>query len=727
MSEPEEEGLIWKANAGPQERFLACSAFEALYGGQAGGGKSEALLMAALRHIPKPDYRALLLRRTFPELKRSLIDRSMKWYPIVGGEFTGSPTPMWRFPSGAVIEFGHLQYEHDVHAYMSAEYQFIGFDELSLFTESQYTYMLSRLRSASGIPSRVRSGTNPPPDLTGAWVLRRWAPWLDFGPDYHGVRAASGETLYFVNSRKDGEKYVDQDTLDEEGNPAMARVFFRARIADNPHLEENDPGYRSRLLGLDAVSRAQLLDGDWSRIDTPGALWQRDWINTKRVTSHPRLDRIGIGLDPSGSHRKGSDEAGIIVAGVGPCSCRGERQDHGFVIHDASGVMHPQEQVKTAVELYHRYKANFVVCEQNFGGGWLEVAFRDADPTVNLVLEASTRSKTVRAEPVAALYDTSRLAGGVVHHVGTPSGLENEMCFAAGTRVITARGNIAIEHVRVGDLALTRQGWRRVSWAGQTGVMPVGEIRTASGSVLRCTSSHPVYVEGQGFVSASDINVGEGIVACDPSLVSAWSSKRKDIFSRTTVTSNRVAVQDASRSFFIAPSGSMPTGQFLADGTFITGTTIGAITPSRTSSRSAQQSTSENMDRRVLPSSRTRFAVSDEGASGLRGGLTTCAAVGVGLRFKHVHIEPFFALGSVSAPGSEPVYDLTVDDAHEFFAEGVLVHNCTFNPIRSSLSPGRMDALVFVLTKLMLEQGGSMEGVVSEGERTWTRKRGMMV
>lgn len=444
---------VW-SERGPQAEFLSSPAFEVGFGGAAGGGKSESLLMDAMRDVKHPQYRALLLRRTIREMRRSLIDRALHgWYNRVApGGFVGSPSPLWRFPSGAIIEFGNLETEGDLENYQSAEYQYIGFDELCHFTRKMYTYMLSRLRSSHGIKSRVRSGFNPPADMTGAWVVQHFAPWVDRGPDYHGVRVESGESLHVIASRDGGEQYVPKGTIDEEGNAATARVFIAARIKHNPYIDKKDPMYRSRLLKLDPVTRAQLLDGDFSRMDKPGALWQRAVINAGRVTSHPVLYRIGVGLDPSGSHRKGSDEAGIVRAGLGPCFCnrvknaRGElvREEHVFVYRDDSGVLPATQQARRAIAAYHEDAADFVAAEINYGGEWIAATIAEIDDveledgrkvsgrTVNVAVEHVSKGKVVRAEPVAALYgklnDYGELEGCKVHHVGEFAGLENEMC-----------------------------------------------------------------------------------------------------------------------------------------------------------------------------------------------------------------------------------------------------------------------------------------------------------
>lgn len=263
------DDILWRPNPGPQTRFLALSSYEVAYGGSAGSGKSAALLMGALRFVDRPAYRALLLRRTFPELEKSLIERSFQLYPkAFPGTRYNEQKKVWIFPSGARVYFGHLERDGDVHAYQSAEFQYLGFDELTSFSERQYTYMLSRARSSTGIPIRIRGATNPGGEGHD-WVFRRWGPWLDPAAEQ---RAEPGEVLWYVNDDT-GERYVPKDAAG-----ALSRCFVPARLADNPHLLENDPAYVDRLKGLDALTRAQLLDGNWLAKPARGLLFKRGWF-----------------------------------------------------------------------------------------------------------------------------------------------------------------------------------------------------------------------------------------------------------------------------------------------------------------------------------------------------------------------------------------------------------------------------------------------------------------
>jgi len=260
---------IWKPSPGPQERFHRSPAFEVLYGGQAGGGKTESLLVEALRYVDVPGYNAILFRRTFPELQQpeGLIERSYRLCPILQGKYHETKL-RWRFPSGAILVFRHMERDADRLKHQSAEYAYIGFDELTTFTEAQYRYLFSRARTTCGVPPRVRAGTNPG-GIGHEWVKRRWGPWLD---GRHPQPATNGEVRWF---RPENGAEVECAPGDPEG---LARTFIKSTVWDNPYLIKKDPGYIARLKALPLVERMQLLEGDWDIMAGAGTVIKRDWF-----------------------------------------------------------------------------------------------------------------------------------------------------------------------------------------------------------------------------------------------------------------------------------------------------------------------------------------------------------------------------------------------------------------------------------------------------------------
>ena len=219
---------------------------EVFYGGAAGGGKTDLLLRAALQFADLPGYKALLLRRTYPELAQpsGLIDRSQEW--LAGRAKWNEQKHRWTFPSGAVLEFGYLGRSTDKFRYQGSEFDFIGFDELTHFDESDYLYLFSRLRRRSGspIPPRMRAASNPG-GRGHRWVKRR-----------------------FIERKPDPEN--PEDTPER----CAERVFIPAKLPDNPGIDQT--AYRESLSQLDPETRAQLLDGDWDARE-PGA-WVFDHL-----------------------------------------------------------------------------------------------------------------------------------------------------------------------------------------------------------------------------------------------------------------------------------------------------------------------------------------------------------------------------------------------------------------------------------------------------------------
>jgi hypothetical protein len=223
--------ISWQPHPGPQTEFCSRGEFEVLYGGAAGGGKTDCLIAEASRDIENPKYNGLILRRTFPQLQE-IIDRCFQWYPGLGGIYR-STEHRWYFPSGAKINLGHMQHGPDKYSYQGKEYSTICFDECTQFESDQYLYLFSRCRSTEPeLRPRVLSTTNPG-GISHRFFKERF---IDIGPP--------------------GVTYIDTST-------GLSRVFIPGKLTDNPTLLESDPTYVSRLQALPNLERMRLLEGVW--------------------------------------------------------------------------------------------------------------------------------------------------------------------------------------------------------------------------------------------------------------------------------------------------------------------------------------------------------------------------------------------------------------------------------------------------------------------------------
>jgi len=224
--------VIFHANEGPQTQFLAADEKDVLYGGAAGGGKSYAMLVDPLRYAHKKAHRALILRRSMPEL-REMIDKSRELYPqaFPGAKFR-EVEKLWNFPSGAKIEFGFLERDADVYRYQGQAYSWIGFDEIThLPTEFSWNYLASRLRTTDPeIKTYLRCTANPG-GVGSQWVKKR-----------------------YIEPEKANQSFMGKDGL--------TRKFIPAKLVDNPYLAK-DGVYEQMLMSLPPIQRRQLLEGNW--------------------------------------------------------------------------------------------------------------------------------------------------------------------------------------------------------------------------------------------------------------------------------------------------------------------------------------------------------------------------------------------------------------------------------------------------------------------------------
>jgi predicted phage terminase large subunit-like protein len=268
-----------KPHPGPQTDFLSCNADICVYGGQVGGGKTFGMLLEGLRHKDNGKANAIWFRRTREQIKQGggAWDESLDLYPKFGGVPNLSEL-VWKFPSRYYLKMTHLEYENTVYQYDGAQIPIALFDELRSFTEKQFFYILTRMRSTSGIKPYVRAGTNPDP--TG-W-LRDIVDWW-IGEDGHAIPERSGivrwfvrldDKIYWANTRRQ----LISDMIDLNYPERVIRpksfTFINASLSDNPTLVAMNPDYEASVLAQHKVERDRLL-GNWNSIGGEGDYFDR--------------------------------------------------------------------------------------------------------------------------------------------------------------------------------------------------------------------------------------------------------------------------------------------------------------------------------------------------------------------------------------------------------------------------------------------------------------------
>jgi Terminase large subunit, T4likevirus-type, N-terminal len=304
---------IWKPFPGPQTEALNNPADIILYGGSAGGGKTDLLLGAALTH-----QRAIIFRRIFPSLK-AIIERARDIYNPLGTarneDSFNEQLHRWKFGDGRQIVFGSMQHEKDKLDWQGQAYDLHGFDEITEFTESQFRFVTGwnrPLNAAKTGRCRVICTGNPPTTSDGDWVIKFWGPWLD---EFHPNPAKPGELRWYttINGQDKEMPNGDPVLIDGEWITPKSRTFIPAKVQDNPILIK--AGYVATLQAFPEPLRSQMLYGDW-RAGCQDSEWQvipTEWVRLAQKrwanTPQPACNCTAIGVDVA---RGGKDKTVIV-------------------------------------------------------------------------------------------------------------------------------------------------------------------------------------------------------------------------------------------------------------------------------------------------------------------------------------------------------------------------------------------------------------------------------
>lgn len=399
---------VIRPQKGPQERFLATNAEIAIYGGAAGGGKTYAILMEPLRYINTKGYRAVIFRKNFNQIFASggIWDESQELYgDIAGSKSVQTPKFRWSFKNKANIYFDFLGRDADVEKWQGSQITFIGFDELTHFSERQFFYMLSRNRSTCGVKPYIRATCNPDAD---SWVAKFISWWIDQNTGYP-IPERSGKKRYM--SRVDDE-VVWADTRKElldkgiQKDKIKSVTFIASTLADNKILMEKDPGYKANLEALPLVERERLLHGNWKIKPAAGLYFKRVQIGAILDAVPDDIVSIVRGWDLAATDVDEDDDAaytsGVLMA---------KRSNGRFVVIDvinqqlkAGDVRKLVKTTAAADNAKYGYVRQRLPQDPGQAGKEQAQSYIEMLAGYDVVTKQESGSKQTRAEPMAAQW-----------------------------------------------------------------------------------------------------------------------------------------------------------------------------------------------------------------------------------------------------------------------------------------------------------------------------------
>lgn len=361
-----------------QQVFLSLKDKEVFFGGSAGGGKSDALLMAALQYVDVPGYSALILRRTWPDLNSpgAILDRTKDW-------LRDTPATMreggrrWTFPSGAKLTFGTMLFDKDKYRYQSSEYQFVGFDELTHFPEPSYLYLFSRIRKPTLVCLTCSRALNVQRDVFGELKYYHGGkhPCKNPFPDPKVLdqypASATGMTIFDVplrmRSASNPGGYGHQWVKDRFVDPLKKEpgaIFVPSSLKDNPSLDYQS--YVENLQHLSPVDRERLLAGDWDVTEQGNMFLRHEFLPIDDIKRKKIVERCRY-WDLAATVTDKSDwTAGALLA---------KTHDNQWIIEDIVRFQGHPKDVEDTIAKVARYDGQNVIIrmEQEPGSAGVNV------------------------------------------------------------------------------------------------------------------------------------------------------------------------------------------------------------------------------------------------------------------------------------------------------------------------------------------------------------------
>lgn len=385
---PQREFKLTEKQCEVRRVFTTAARYLLVYGGSRSGKTFFICYAIATRAIKAPGSRHAIFRRHAVSVKQSIgKDTFKKVMELAYPEYKykwKEQDGYFEFENGSEIWLAGLDDKERVDKVLGREFVTLYFNEASEIAYDSYAVALSRLAQVvydvSGKKMQARCYVDLNPTTNAHWTYKLWI--LNTDPETGG--------------KVDAEDY--------------------AHIVVNPvdNAENLDEAYLKSLANFAPARRARFYDGKYMA-DDENALWQREMIR-RPVGELPDMVRIVVALDPATSSEPGSDEHGLIAAGLGV-------DGNAYVLEDGTCRGKPTKWATEAVALYHQYEADRIVAEINQGGEMVEQTIRAINADIPYKGVRATRGKVVRAEPIAELYQRRK-----VYHVHEFPQLEDQMC-----------------------------------------------------------------------------------------------------------------------------------------------------------------------------------------------------------------------------------------------------------------------------------------------------------